>query len=177
VKYVDEIKDLLDGPHRKSQRDEVVQYVGSDPKKMKVLMSFFLDDKWHWRYNQRAAWPIGVIGKKQHKLIKPYLAKMVRTLKNPAHNAVARNTLGIFQNIEIPEDLEGELYESCFRFLADPKAAIALRAFSITVLTRIALKYEDLREELIAEIEEHLPFGTMAFKVRARNAKKALGYD
>lgn len=174
VKYLDTIKDLLDGPHRKSQRDEVVEFVGSDPKKMKALMSFFMDDKWHWRYNQRASWPVGFIGKKKPKLIKPYLRGMVKLLSNPSHDAVARNTVGIFQQMDIPEDIEGELYERCFEFLSDPKVAVAIRAFSITVLSKIAYKYEDLRAELLAEINEHLPFGTMAFKVRARNARNLL---
>lgn len=174
MKYLDEIKDLLDGPQRKTQRNEVISFIGSDAEKMKALMSFFLDSQWHWRYNQKAAWPVGYIGRKQPKLIRPYIEQMVKTLKNPSHDAVARNTLAIMQEIEIPEAVEGELYERCFEYLTDPKAAIALRAFSITVMSRIALKYEDLRSELIAEINEHLPYGTAAFKVRARNAKRLL---
>jgi len=174
VKYLDTIKGFLEEPHRKSQRDTVVEFVGSNPKKMKALMSFFLDDKWHWRYNQMAAWPVGFIGRRQPELIKPYLKDMVKLLSNPAHDAVARNTVSIFQEIEIPEEIEGELYERCFEFLSDPKVAVAIRAFSITVLSKIAYKYEDLRAELLAEINEHLPFGTAAFKVRARNARKLL---
>jgi len=170
VKYQDDIKKLLEAEHTTAQRNKIVSFIGSNSMKMKALMSFFLDSKWHWRFNQRAAWPVNVIGRKQPKMIKPYLEKMVKVLKNPSHNAVARNTMSIFQEIDIPEHIEGELYERSFEFLRNPKEPIAVRAFSISVLTRIAIKYPDLQGELIAEVEEHLPHGTAAYKSRAKRA-------
>jgi len=171
---MEKIKEILEDKHNKENRDAIIKYVGNDKKKMKVLMSFFLDDKWHWRYNQRASWPIGVIGKKKPHLIQPYLGRMVKALENPSHDAIARNTINIFQEIDVQEALEGELYARCFEFLCDPKVAIAIRAFSITVLLKIAMKYEDLKPELIAALEEHYPHGSSGFKNRAGKALNKL---
>jgi len=174
MKYQKEIKELLEGEHRKEQRDKVVDYVGNDKAKLKALMSFFLDRKWHWRLNQRSAWPIGVIGKKYPNLVKPYYKEMVQLLDDPPHNAAARNVVGLLQFAELEEEWEGEAYAKCFEFLCDPKEAIAVRAFSITVLTRIALKYEDLKPELIAAINEYGPHGSSGIKFRAKKALREL---
>jgi len=170
MKYRKEIKEMLEAEHRKEQRDLIVDFVGTDKLKIKALMSLFLDRKWHWRINQRAAWPIGVIGKNFPHLVSPYYSKMLQLLDDPPHNAATRNVVAIFQYADIPEDLEGDIYSKCFTFLCDTKEAIAVRAFSITVLTNIAMKYEDLKPELVEALNEFLPTATAGIKSRAKKS-------
>ena len=118
--FLDEIKCLLEEDHSRKQTNTIVNFVGDDKKKMKALMSFFLDNKWEWRFNQWAAWPVGYIGRKYPKLIIPYFEDLIRVMDNPSHNAVLRNTIRILEDIEVPEKYEGEIYQRCFVFLNDP---------------------------------------------------------
>lgn len=159
---------MLDSPQRIDHRNRIVEYVGEDRLKWKALMSLFLDHKWHWRYNQRAAWSIGVLGRRYPKMIAPYHDRLIETLSNPSHDAQIRNIVRIYEDIDIPESIEGELYEKCYKFLTNPQIAIAIRCFSMTVMSKIAEKYPDLRPELVAEIEEHLPHGSSGFKNRGQ---------
>ena len=79
-----------------------------------------------------------------------------------------RNILRVLQSYDIPASLHGRLMDACFRFIADPLAPIAVKAFSLTVLDKLSREYPDIRGELVTTIEERLPHETAAFRSRAR---------
>ena len=164
--YADEIKAFLERDQSKDNRDEIIQYVGEDARKFKCLMSFFLDDSLHWRYNQRAAWPIGIIARKNPEIIDEYLDLMIDKLGNGRHDSVERNILRILEEIEIPEHLEGILYQKSFELFNDLNRAIAIRVFAMTVLFKIAKSYPEMLEELRESIQMYLPHGSSGFKNR-----------
>lgn len=167
------IQDNLDKGHSREIRDEIVSYIGKSSAKMKALMSFFFHDE--WRYNQRAAWPVLHISLQQPQLIKPYLAKLVANLEEPKHDAVVRNSIRIFEDIDIPESIEGQLMDRCFAYLIDRKQAIAIRCFSMSVLAKIVDKYPELAFELKDILENELTYDVSAgFKVRAKRTLKAI---
>jgi hypothetical protein len=59
--------------------------------------------------------------------------------------------------------------EACFQFLADPKETIAVRCFSMTVLTNLSKEYPEIKNELRAMIEGILVQKASAgFRTRAR---------
>ena len=171
--YLDEIKALLEEDRSRNQTNKIVEFVDNDKKKMKALMSFFLDKKWDWRYNQWAAWPVGYIGRKFPSLILPYFDKLIEVMDAPVHNAVLRNTVRILEDIEVPEKYEGEIYKRCFAFLNDVNQPIAVRCFSMTVVFNLAKKYPDLKNELVESIKLHLPYASAGFKSRG---SKILNY-
>jgi len=51
-------------------------------------------------------------------------------------------------------------------YVLDPKEAIAIKAFSMTVCEQIALKYTDLIPELIDAIKSVVPTGSAGIKNR-----------
>ncbi len=170
MKEREHIREILEKGHSKALRNELITYVGNSAKKMKALMHFFFHD--NLQYCQRSSWSVGVIGVENHKLVAPYLEQMVKTLDNPKHDAVARNILRIFEDIDLPEDLEGHLCDKCFDYVENPKHAIALRAFGLTVLQKIARSYPELQSELVALVKEIMPMGSAAIKVRCRRVLK-----
>jgi len=93
---------------------------------------------------------------------------MVRNLDHAPHDAVVRNTVRIFQDIDIPENLSGILYEKCFSYIEDIKSTIAVKCFSMSILAKIASQYPELSHELVAVIEEQLPYSSAGFKSRAK---------
>ncbi len=166
------IREALISEHSTIMRDQIVRYVGSNEDRMSQLMDCFFDKS--MRINQRAAWPLSIIARKYPMLLHPYHEQIIAYLANPHHDAIIRNTVRIYADIDIPEAIEGQLCEYCFEWLHDPKQAVAIRIFSMTVLEKIVNKFPDLKEELIAVIQEHLPHGTSGFKSRGTKTLKRL---
>lgn len=169
-----DIEKRLAAEHSKTLTLAIVKYIDDDKKRFKILMNLFLSSD--YRITQRAAWPLSYVVIEHPKLVVPYLAKLIKKLDEPGnHPAIARNILRIFQEIDIPEKFEGALVESCFRFLVSAESPIAIKAFAITVASRICKKYPELKNELGLHLE-HMKNYPMppAIKVRIRNAFKEL---
>lgn len=166
------IKKLLTKKQSKSNRDEIVAMIYNNPQLIEELMECFFDKE--YRVHQNASWPVGKIGEQRPDLLQPYIHKMVETLDNSVHDAFIRNTVRSFQSIDLPEELEGIVYDKCFTYLNNPRTAVAIRAFSMTVLANIAIKYPELKEELIKTIELYYPNAKPGFKSRAKREIKRL---
>lgn len=166
LKYTKDIKSKLLSLRYKSDVNEFIKWIAGDPTKFKALMDCFFDD--NLRVCQKASWPVLHLGIKHPKLIKPYLSKMVKNLDQAPHDAVVRNTVRIFQDIDIPNKLSGELYEKCFGYLVDIKSPIAVKCFSMSILAKLAYQYPELSHELVSVIEEQLPYASAGFKSRAK---------
>lgn len=166
------ILNLIEQGHSVVLRDQILAYIGDDKQRMATLMSYFFHD--NWVYNQRAAWPVGLIGEKKPEMIKPYIKKLVSGLPEAKHDAVLRNTLRIFQKMDIPEDIQGDLYEICINLFIDLKQPIAVRVFSMSVLANIAEPYKELRQEVLDLVYEFLPLGSAGYKSRAKKVIKLL---
>ena len=167
-----DIKTELLAEHSKTQAQKITTYIGSSQKRFDELMHLFLEEE--YRVTQRAAWVVLFAVEAHPNLLKKHLKKVVENLSNPVNDAVKRNTLRILQFWELPEDLQGIAAEICFGFLDDPKEAVAIRVFSMTVLYNICVKEPELANELRLVIEDHLPHGTAGFKSRGKKTLKAL---
>jgi len=131
--------------------DEVVGYVGDDKARFEELISLFFGKD--IRLIQRVSQPIGIISEKYPQLIAPYLERLVTNLESNPIDAVKRNTMRIFQYNEIPEEIEGRLFEIGMNYLKSAEEAIAIKAFSMTVLRKICEKYPELTQEVIFILE------------------------
>jgi hypothetical protein len=67
-----------------------------------------------------------------------------------------------------------KLQTSVFEYLQNPKIAVAIRVFSMTVVANITEGQPDMRRELKLILEDQLPYGTAAFKSRARKVLKQI---
>ena len=162
-----DIRQALMTEHSKQQTMAIVEYIGEDPKRFAELMKvFFAGD---YRLTQRAAWPMNYCAELHPKLILPYLPKLLDCLeREDMHDAVRRNVVRLLQYIEIPKRLTGRVYAHCVDLLDDADQPAAVRAFAMTVATRIAKSEPDLMNELRLIVSKHLPHATAAFRVRAR---------
>ena len=162
-----DIRQALMTEHSKQQTMAIVEFIGEDPKRFAELMKvFFAGD---YRLTQRAAWPMNYCAERHPKLILPYLPKLLDCLeREDMHDAVKRNVMRLLQYIEIPRRLTGRVYAHCVDLLDDADQPAAVRAFAMTVATRIAKSEPDLMNELRLIVSKHLPHATAAFRVRAR---------
>lgn len=167
-----DIKAILEEGHSRENAIAIKDAIIKKPSLIDDLMVCFFADE--IQLCQRASWPLMFIGVAAPEIIRPYLSKMVDHLPRAKHDAQIRNTVRIFEEIDIPEDVEGPLFEHCFGYLLDSKYATAIRAFSLTVLEKIANKYPDLKVELKAELIVQQDTGTVGFKNRAKKTLKRL---
>ena len=167
------LKDQLLKEHTKKNCDEIVDWVGGDVKRFKQLFQFFLLN--NYRLSQRASWPVSYCVLAYPLLIIPHLNDLLQKMKSPGvHNAIKRNGVRLLQDTEIPEKYEGEIIELCFSFLLNPKEAIAIKAFSMSVLAKLTLKYPELSNELCVIIEDQMPHQSASFKSRGKKILNSL---
>lgn len=166
------IKLQLEQEHSKENTLAITDYIGIDKARFAELMDLFFEG--NNRIVQRSSWVVSHVADRHIHLLHPYIEKMVDNLNNPVHVAVKRNTVRIFQDINIPDELLGKVADRCFTYLDDPKEAVAVRAFSMTVLYNICQKEPELKNELRLVIEEHIEYGSPGFKSRGKKILKKL---
>ena len=153
--------------HSKRQCSRIVRYIGHDKKKFGILMKLFFSGE--YRVTQRAAWPMSYCVEANPSLIIPYYKKLILFLnRKDVHPAVARNILRLLQKVEIPKKWQGEIMNSCFQFIENPKEAIAIKIFSLTVLGNLAKDYPEILPELRVVIETRWDMETAGFRSRAK---------
>lgn len=116
---------------------------------------------------QRATWVIIIITEWKPKIIKPFVEEMILMLKKDGVNdSIKRNTVRFLAEFPIPQHMEGTLSDICFNYLNNASEAIAVKVFSMTILERMVEKYPELKEELVASIEQGMEFGSAGYRNR-----------
>lgn len=161
-----QLRDIILEKHTKQQMLRVVDYIGNDKKRFDELMRLFLFDD--YRVSQRASWAVLHCIQKNPAFAKKYLPLMLDNLKNPVHDAVVRNTVRILDLTDIPENLHAQVMDICFELVNKNQSPIAVKAFSIGVLTKLSKQYPELKNELKAIVDNQLPFASPAIKSRAK---------
>ncbi|SKA46219.1 hypothetical protein SAMN04488128_107226 [Chitinophaga eiseniae] len=159
----------------KEQVLAIAGWVGNDAKRFAKLMQLFLEDE--YRVVQRSAWIISLVADKHPELLTPHLPEMVARMETGGlPSAVKRNVLRVLQDMTLPPDLHGPVMNACFQYLEDPKEMIAIKAFSMTVLSNLAVAYPDIKNEiriLLEDLLEHDP--SPGIRSRAQKVMKRIG--
>lgn len=135
------------------------------------MFDLFINDE--YRVVQRAAWPLSYAVINHPELIRKHFGRLLKNLKKPGiHNAVKRNTVRLLQHLDIPRRCHGEIMDTCFSYIASPTEKVAIKAFSLTILEKLAAIYPEIRSELKTIVEDRWEHETAAFRVRARNILK-----
>lgn len=157
--------------HSKAQCTAIVNWVGASQQRFDALFKLFLNDE--YRVVQRAAWPVSYCVIAHPQFIKKHWAALVKNLQQPnLHNAVKRNSIRLLQDISIPEKYQGSIMDICFNYLQSPTEAVAVKAFSLTVLSNLAKQYPEIIPEVQLILEDQAQCLTAALKVRAREFLK-----
>ena len=150
-----ELKNELFREHSRANAVRIADWIGADTSRFDGLMQLFLHGT--YREVQRAAHIISIVGDHHPHLLAPHLAAMVKHMQQTGQPvAVKRNVVRVLQHLDIPEALHGDVMNACFDLLANVKETIAVRAFSMTVLARLATYYPDIKPELRTLIEDGL---------------------
>ncbi len=157
--------------HSKSNCDKIVRWIGNNQQRFDDLFNLFLNDE--YRVVQRSAWPLSYAVIAHPQLVQKHFGKLLKNLQKPGtHNAVKRNTVRLLQDIEIPKRYHGQVMDLCFKYIREPKEAIAVKAFALAVLENLSASYPEIIPEIKLLVEQRYPHESPAFKSRARKFLK-----
>ena len=162
----------LEKKHSARIKSQIVRYVGDNPKRFKELFDLLVSD--NPRHVQWSGWALSDIVQRHPHLITPYLRGLLKKVNSKAHVSIKRNTMRIIQFIDIPKTLTGLVFDKAFSLFTDTSESIATRVFSMTALRKVAMMVPDLKNEVIIVIEEQIPYGSPAFRSRAKADLKNL---
>lgn len=169
-----DLPEELDKGNTRANRDRVALWVGNDARRFARLMDLYLHGE--RRKAQLAAGAVFICVQHHPVLADPWLPAMIRRMKEPGvHDAVRRCAMWTFQVIAIPRRHAGRIAGICFESLSDISQPIAVRVYAMTVLTKLCQEQPELTRELHAVIAAVLPYGTAAFRARARRELRRLG--
>ena len=153
--------------HTKANCQKIIDWVGNDITRFNQLFNLFLND--NSRVTQRAAWPMSYCVIAHPEFMEKNFEKLIENLKREGiHNAIKRNTVRLLQHILIPTEYEGPVMNLCFQYVESPDEAVAVKAFSLTVLGNLAKKYPEIIPEIKLLVENQIDHQTAAFKQRAK---------
>ncbi|BAV06072.1 hypothetical protein SAMN05421788_106140 [Filimonas lacunae] len=145
----------------------VATKAASSAQQFALLMQCFLSED--SRLIQRSAWCVSQAARLAPDLIKPYIPQLVQQLQRPdASGTVIRNCARILEETEIPEAFHGPVMNTCFQLVTTPGTAVAIKAFSLTILYNLSSGYPDILPELQLIIEEQWETETAAFRSRGK---------
>lgn len=167
------LKEAILKEHSKEQCATIVAWIGKSQKRFDELFSLFLNAE--ARIVQRSAWPVSYCVEAYPSLINKHFAGLIKKLEEPGiHDAVKRNSVRLLQHVNVPEEWQGPIMNICFDYLTTPGEAVAIKAFSMTVLANLAKDYPEIIPELKLVIEEQIGNESPAFKGRAKKIFKDL---
>jgi len=163
---------LLDN-HSKAQALQITEAILADPGKLQELWALIRHGE--PPLPQRASWPLDTISEAAPHLFAPYIEEAVEMLSQPSyHNAVHRNLAKVLMRLDIPEGLQGPLYDICLEKLLNPKEKAAIQVHCMAIAHQIAKGIPELKEELAIVIEEGMEYGSAGYRSRGRKVLKAL---
>jgi len=113
--------------------------------------SFSLDKKLAFH----ASWTLTKVCDKYPEIIYPHLSGIIEKLDKLDNESAQRSFLRIISLSDIKrvsDKIHGKLAESCFNELRSGFSSIAIKAYSMEILYKLALIYPELANELAASI-------------------------
>jgi 8-oxo-dGTP diphosphatase len=140
----------------------------------RLLDYSFSDDR---KLAFRASWTLSKVCDRYPEMIYPYLDAITEKMGKMENESALRSFLRIISLSDIerisPKN-HGLLADHCFGLLRSGFSAIAVKAYSMEILYKLALKYPEFRNELSASINMLQTDGSAGILARGRQILKKL---
>jgi len=157
----------------KEQARDIAEYIVKHPHEIESFMDVFHSED--WRYSQYLSHPLGFIAEHNPEVIHHYMPQLITwAASDVPHKSIRRNIVRTWQFMNIEEDHCGDVYDLCYGFLIDPNEAVAVRAFSMSVVLHIVQRFPELAPDAILAIEQCMEKPTPGIRSRARKTLHAL---
>jgi hypothetical protein len=168
-----DLKEILKNEHSKQNTLFIVNYITGNSKLIKEIIDIACYES--EVLAQRASWVLGLLLPSDRPLILPFVGQMVQKLNEPKiHNATKRNFIKLFEKIDIPEEQCCAILDTCLKFLESKSEAIAVKAYSMTVLLNISKKHLEFKREIKLALQMHVLSESAGVKSRAKKVVNQL---
>lgn len=160
-----------------SKRDvqRIALFIGNDPGLFGILIDHVFSND--FRLASKAAWAMSACAEMEPRLLTPHLNRLGEGLSHGLPVAVKRNIVRVLQYCDLDEETAGPVAKACFSFLVNASEPVAVKAFSMTVLYKLAGKYPDLAHELGETLREMIPYGSPGIRSRAGQILKLMNQN
>jgi 8-oxo-dGTP diphosphatase len=140
----------------------------------KLIGYSFMPDR---KLSFRASWTLSKVCDKFPEMIYPYLTEIIEGLGRIDNESTERSFLRIISMVDlerISRRHQGILTDHCFNALASGTSAIAVKAYSMEIIYKLALIYPELTHELVASVNMLQGEGSAGIIARGRIILKKL---
>lgn len=133
-------------------KEKFLSYLANNPDKMEETFQLAFQSK--APVSWRAAWVLNHATQKNDTQIAAHQSQIIHILpsKEDGHQ---RELLKLLEKIEIKEDLEGVLFDSCVTIWESVEKSPSVRVIAFRVLAKVALKYPEMKNELAFLTQDH----------------------
>lgn len=143
--------------------DQIIEMVSGSKELLNELWSIFISLK--EPESRRAAWAIDLmVESRQLVMNDSQIIKIIENLQLLKHDGLKRHSLRIIDNNKLLPETTGLLALNCFNWLESPCESVAVKLYSIRILTKISDIETELKRELIDLIEIQMDEATPGLK-------------
>lgn len=162
-----ELQKMIQSMMSAQEADFLASSATDNPAFVSRLLSYsYSDDR---KLSFRASWTLSRVFDKNPEIVQPYLEDIIEKLNSLDNESTQRSFLRIisfadFSRISLKH--HGILADNCFKALNSGFSAIAIKAYSMEIIYRLALIYPELANELSASIVMLQGEGSAGIKAR-----------
>ena len=158
----------------RSVADQVCNVAIQRPEVIRELLELALEQKGVMAL--RTSNVLALIADSKPELLAPYLESIIKAFPELEHHSVKRAFTRIVSRYPLieDEDLLSILTNHCFDWLNDADETIAIRVYSMEILSKVCSIYPDIIPELKQTIELHYDDGSAGFKAHSIKVLKKL---
>ena len=170
-----DIREFLGLNTSRLNADILADKIGEDPDVFDIVWEIMLEDT--HPISMRASWSIALFARKHPCFIESRIPEIVAALPDIQSEGVKRSLLNLLTLIPVTEEQSGLLFDLCFGIVESPGAAIAQKAYAMTILYNISEIEPGLKPELIALFESLMDDESPGVRSRGKNLLKNLYAD
>ncbi len=122
----------------------------------------------------RACWVLDGSDERKPGLARKHIGTIVKALPDLESLGALRSLLRMLSRYEIPEKYQGLLIDLCFSYLVSELYPVAVKVHAMQIIYQHVLIYPELKDELMAVIEDQIANNSVGFKSRGRRLIKQM---
>jgi hypothetical protein len=167
-----DIREFLNIDSSRLNADILVDKIEEDPDVFDTVWDIMFEDS--YPLSMRAGRVVYLFCQKHPYFVEPRVDDIMHHLPSVRTESVIRNLLGILSVLKLPDKHIGRLFDFCYSIIESSGAAIAHKAYALTILYNISELEPGLKPELISLFEGQMDTESSGIKSRTLNLLKKL---
>jgi len=122
----------------------------------------------------RACWVLDGSDEFRPGMARKHIPQIVQALPQLESKGSLRSLLRLLSRYDIPEEEQGLLIDLCFSCLVSELYPVAVKVHAMQIIYKHVLLYPELKDELVAVIEDQIANNSIGFKSRGSRLIKQM---